>query len=305
MSSPEHLDFSIVIATYNRLDGLKRAIRSVLDQQGSLFELIVVNDGSTDVTRSYLDSLEDDRLTVIHRENGGLSAARNTGIERATGTWLTFLDDDDAAAPNWLRIFAGMIDEGAGVVCCGAQYFEPSGEPEFTALPWDLGPEFGGQVANSLAGAFAVRSDLVEEIGGFDERMTCSHQHELWLRLLPVLQERGLEVRHTDEIGVHLEVRAPTDRPLSDPMALTIGTRRLLEKHRETYALHPRSRANLYGVLGVSAARLERWSDARSALLSSAKAEPSNLRRWIRLSGAVVPPLGRRMWQTDDYRHLR
>lgn len=301
MSGAPQPKVSVVIATHNRVDKLRRCLESVLSQDYSSFEVIVVNDGSTDATDTYLRSVQDDRLHVIDRENGGLSAARNSGIEVASGDWITFLDDDDWAESGWLRGFSSMISDGVGAVSGAAQYYLPDGELEFLALPWDIGPEFDNRVVNSLAGAFAVRKDLVEEIGGFEERMTCSHQTELWLRLHPLLNERGLAVRNTDRVLVALEARGPSDRPMSDPMALITGTEVLLSKHADAYRDHPSTRADLHGVVGVSWARLGEWARARSALFSSARAEPFKAKRWFRLLAAVVKPLGRRLWGVDQF----
>lgn len=293
--------FSVVIATFNRVDGLERAISSVLSQDYDEFEVVIVNDGSTDSTADYLKSLTDPRLMVLERPNGGLSAARNTGIARATGDWMVFLDDDDWALPGWLAAFASLITDANGAVTVSAQYYTPDGEEEFTAHRWDLGPEFGNLVATSLAGAFAVRSDLVRELGGFEERMTCSHQTEFWLRLVPLLERQGLGVGTADEIRVALEVRPPDDRVMSNPKALITGTEVLLEKHEKVYADHRDSRADLLGVVGVSHARLGHWRRARSALFRSAKDDPMNLRRWMRLLAATVPAIGKRLWDTDAY----
>src|ERR1051325_6685298 len=96
-------DISVVLATYNRAARLPRAIASVLAQEGARFELIVVDDASTDGTRAYLATLSDPRIRAVHAEpNGGPSAARNLGLQAARAELVAFLDSDDAYRPGRL-----------------------------------------------------------------------------------------------------------------------------------------------------------------------------------------------------------
>jgi glycosyltransferase involved in cell wall biosynthesis len=287
--------FSVVISTYNRARIVPHAIRSVLDQQGVDFELIVVDDGSVDDTARVLDELTDPRLRVVRRTNGGFSAARNSGIAAATGEWVTFLDDDDRALPGWLACLDEMTGDGVGVVCCAAEYRSQDGTLVETALP-GADSLFDNRTTLFLAGTFAARADLLRAVGGFDQRLACSQNTDLGLRLMTGLTERDLEIRSSDRPCVRLEHRPATDRPSVNPSVLFHGTRVLLDNHRERLARDPHGRAVLNGVLGVSAARLGRWRDARSALFTSVRAEPLRLRHWLRFGVASVPPLGRRVW---------
>src|SRR5262249_54050433 len=91
---------SVVLTTFNRATLLPRAIDSVLGQTFDSFELIVVDDGSTDGTGGVLAGCTDPRVSVVrHRENQGLSEARNTGSRKARGTFVCFHDDDD----EWMK----------------------------------------------------------------------------------------------------------------------------------------------------------------------------------------------------------
>ncbi len=112
---------SVVIPTYNRVDTLPRAVASVISQSFSNWELIVVDDASSDDTPSYLDSLDDPRIRAIRQPfNLGGSAARNVGIKAAVGQFIAFLDSDD----EWLntkleRQVQAMADPNTGVVYSG------------------------------------------------------------------------------------------------------------------------------------------------------------------------------------------
>ena len=94
--------FSVVIPAYDRAQLLGDALRSVLSQTEQDFEIIVVDDGSHDDPRSVVASFDDPRIRFIRRENGGGGAARNTGIDAATGRFVAFLDSDDVFLPHHL-----------------------------------------------------------------------------------------------------------------------------------------------------------------------------------------------------------
>lgn len=293
---------SVIITTYNRAHALPRVVESVLSQEGvDDLELIIVDDGSTDTTRSYLQQITDPRVTVIHRENGGPCAARNAGMARASGAWIAFLDDDDLALPSWLDGLASLANDRAGAVCCGAEYYTPEGHYVRTVVPVPMGAMFRNLVGNTLAGTFIVRSSILHSIGGYDEQIMSSQQTDLWLRLLPAIIDRGFLIRTTSRVLVHLERRDAHDRSTKSPAALYQGTHLLLTKHRDSYARDPRRLASSYGILGVNAARLGKWSEARSALLRSARAEPRSLRRWLRFATAYCTPIARRIWRVEQY----
>ena len=91
--------FSIIIPTFNRKSFLRVAIDSVLAQTYENFELIIVNDGSTDSTKDMIKTYSDPRIVYVYQENQGVSSARNTGLSKATGNFIAFLDSDD----KWVK----------------------------------------------------------------------------------------------------------------------------------------------------------------------------------------------------------
>lgn len=95
--------FSVIIPTYNRATKLKEAVQSVCDQSFKNFELIIVDDGSTDNTKQVIESFRDERIKYIYQNNQERSAARNNGIRNAKGTFICFLDSDDLYLPQHLE----------------------------------------------------------------------------------------------------------------------------------------------------------------------------------------------------------
>lgn len=114
---------SVVMLTYNRETMVARAIESILAQTCRDFEFIIVDNGSTDRSGAIADeyATKDARVRVIHRERGNIGAGRNTGLDAARGDYITFIDDDDWAEPDFLEFLLGLLMEyDADVAICGA-----------------------------------------------------------------------------------------------------------------------------------------------------------------------------------------
>ncbi len=114
MQMPETLEntpaVSVIIPAYNQARYVRKAIQSVFEQTFPNFELIVVDDGSTDETPQILASIIDPRMRVIRQPNAGLSAARNTGVRESTAPLVTLLDSDDFFLPDKLSVQKEYLD---------------------------------------------------------------------------------------------------------------------------------------------------------------------------------------------------
>lgn len=107
--------FSVVIPVYNRARLLERALASVLSQSLQDFDIVVVDDGSTDDPGKIIDAIGDARIRILHQKNQGGGAARNAGIDLATGHYIAFLDSDDQFLPHHLSAMKAMLDHGPGI----------------------------------------------------------------------------------------------------------------------------------------------------------------------------------------------
>lgn len=101
---------SVVIPLYNKETSIAQSLRSVLQQESSDFEVVIVDDGSTDDSVSVVESIQDSRIRLIKQENGGPSKARNTGVKNAKGEWILFLDADDELLQGAIGNFENFID---------------------------------------------------------------------------------------------------------------------------------------------------------------------------------------------------
>lgn len=117
---------SVIIPLYNKEPIIERSLQSVLSQDYDDFEVVVVNDGSTDRSADIVRSINDPRIRLIEQENGGPSKARNTGVNNAKGDWILFLDADDELLPGALVVFCDIIAENQNVdiVDCNSLYFD-------------------------------------------------------------------------------------------------------------------------------------------------------------------------------------
>lgn len=291
MSAP----ISVVVPTFGHADGLHAVVGAVLAQDVADLELVVVDDGSTDATAEVLAGLAHPRLIVVHRPNGGISAARNTGIATATGRYVVFLDDDDHPHGGWASSLLAATEGSPAVVCCGARLVDEAGHELGVRRPVPLGPAFGEVTGLFLGGTFAVRADVLAEVGGFLEGLQCSHATELALRLTAWCADHGEQVRCVDAALVDIVRRPPDRRPEASAAKLLAGTEVLLDRHGEVLRRDPRTLADYHGVAGVAAARLGEVATARRHLVRAATLAPSP-RRVARAVAVVVPPVRARQW---------
>lgn len=181
---------SVVIATYNRLDVLRRSVASVLAQDEPDFELIIVDD-STDGTREWLATLTDPRIRIILPERRrGVSAARNLGLAAARAPVVAFLDSDDAYYPQRLSRALAVMDNEPDLVCTLAsaikqvrEEMRPSPLPDVklssAAFEWALYSDIIGVDGTSIT----ARTEPARAIGGFCENMHRTEDREFLIRL--------------------------------------------------------------------------------------------------------------------------
>ena len=174
---------------FNGANHLRTSVSSVLGQSCDDLELIVVNDGSTDDSAAILSTFHDVRLTVIDQPNGGVSAARNTGIAAAQGAFVAFLDADDTWEPNFLAAMHAALDArpDAAIAYCGWQNVGlpgPRGQP-YVPPDYEADSKLSRLFDNCgwPIHACLTRREAIVTVGGFDPRFRTSEDYLLWLNI--------------------------------------------------------------------------------------------------------------------------
>jgi glycosyltransferase involved in cell wall biosynthesis len=195
---------SVIIATYNRAQYLAETIDSVLSQTFRSFELIVVDDGSTDTTRELLHSYGD-RLRFYCQQNRGPSAARNLGVHHARGEWIAIQDSDDICAPNYLRLLyeAVQANPQLAMVFANGAYLDGAQRDRDCIIPRDksrrlaaAGVTWADLFDRSIfrLQASLIRKDAYLALGGLDESLRICHDLDLAFKLF-----RNYQVTYIDE----------------------------------------------------------------------------------------------------------
>jgi glycosyltransferase involved in cell wall biosynthesis len=203
---------SAIIPTYNRGWIIKEAVDSVMSQDYRDFELIIVDDGSTDNTPEILNSYRGDIL-VFKQENQGVSAARNRGIAEASGRFIAFLDSDDLWLPQKLFRQVEFFNKNPDAQICQTEEtwirkgvrVNPKKRHK---KPWGMIFEPSLALCLVSPSAVMIRRSLFEEVGGFDETLPACEDYDLWLRIscrypvylidTPLIIKRG---GHNDQLS--------------------------------------------------------------------------------------------------------
>jgi len=192
---------SVIIPLYNKRPFVRRAVESVRKQTFTNWELIIVDDGSTDGSCSEIPG-DDSRIRLIHQENKGPGAARNAGLARARGEYVAFLDADDEWLPFFLERglnFFSKVKDNIATVSFG--YDDPTSNYEQIVRMWDTRGVLNGvyELSNTTYPNFAVsllaymspwstmaRKEIVKKYGGFFDRFRCVYAEDshLWLKVL-------------------------------------------------------------------------------------------------------------------------
>lgn len=203
---------SCIITTFNRASYLNQAIESIMAQNFKSFELIVVDDGSTDHTGSMLEGHKK-AIHYIFQPNRGASAARNRGLEMAKGEYIAYLDSDDLWDPHKLSLQTRFLDRNPDYpLCYTEEIWYRNG---IRVNPRDRHRKYSGHIFQkclplciiSPSSAMIRRKTLVD-LGGFDEDLPAAEDYDLWLRVtcrypvyllpLPLITKRG---GHSDQLS--------------------------------------------------------------------------------------------------------
>lgn len=254
---------SVIIPAFNKAQYIGETVDSVLGQTFGDFEIIIVNDGSTDSTRRVLDEVASAHprrsIRIIHKTNAGVSEARNTAVATARGRYITAIDADDLMLPHYLERAVGALERGEGnLAACHVELFgEGSGE----WVPADF-EVYAERYNNNIPTLVTYRRELWEMAGGYKRAFPFNEDWDFFVSLEPhglkVAQlreklmryrvtEGGLAERYIKDtwpfsfslIATSNESRYPVQRVIGAHQQLMSMPERWIERFMQQDALHP------------------------------------------------------------------
>jgi len=270
---------SVIIPTYNRAHLVARAIQSVLNQTYQDFEIIVVDDASTDNTEEVVRSFNCGKVRYIrHERNRGGAAARNTGIKAARCKYIAFQDSDDEWLPEKLEKQMNVFDKASsevGVVYTGFWRIEGNKK---TYIPSPQIRQKEGNIYRSLLGgnfittqAAVVKKECFERAGVFDECLHRLQEWDVWIRI-----SRYYHFKYIDE--PLLVAYYTPDSISADKSALIRAIQLILEKHFEDIKKNRYLLARHYLSIGILLCSEGEFRQGRSYYMKAFMAYPLNIK---------------------------
>ena len=194
---------SVIMPTFNRGSVIQQAISSVLNQTFKDFELLVVDDGSTDDTESSLSKITDERVVKVKIDHGGASKARNKGLAMVRGQYIAFLDTDNVYHENFLEIMLEEVVEPYLMGYCSENMFLLS---KSTELPKVIARKVRNIEYNPIKltyinyidiNSVLIKKSLLDEIGNFDENLKTLEDWDLFIR---IALKYPFKIVHIDQV---------------------------------------------------------------------------------------------------------
>ncbi len=175
---------SVIIPTYNRLELLKKTVGSVRSQSFRDFEIIVINDGSSDGTAEWLTEQHD--IVGVNQPNSGIASSRNKGISASRGEWSAFLDHDDIWAPDKLETQVDFVRANPEVSMVAVKHVRLGTKISRTGpWKWIKGDLFVKVFSESFihTSSVMIRKDVLDKVGGFPTRYRFADEFDVWLKI--------------------------------------------------------------------------------------------------------------------------
>ena len=278
---------SVIMPTYNRGYIISRAINSILAQTCRDFELIIIDDGSTDNTKEVVSKFDDKRIRYIqHEKNRGLCAALNTGINACGGGYIAFLDSDD----EW---FHSSIDEHLVAfkeahLDVGAVYSDMLNvdNNKVRYLHGNFAAE--GDIHKYVLGGYPtylqtlmVKREFLERAGKFDENFVTAGDADFWIRLSKISKFKYVK----DTLAIRYVM---PDSISSDNSAAIRDSERILSKHINEIQRDRRILASHYAVLGNCSCRFKDLAKGRRYYIKAIKTYPLNAKHVLGLIASIL-----------------
>lgn len=261
--------FSIIIPTYNKSNTLSYSIESILNQTIEQWELIIVDDGSTDNTKDVIEYyLKFNNISYIRQENKGVCSARNNGAKISKGEFLLFLDSDDVVSTTWLQDFnEEIIKSNADLVRCKS-IINSKYEKDNQIL---------------LSGNFAIRKKIFFEVGMYDENIKFGENTELQWRL----NHSGIKIIKISNFNFiyNIDSFAESENKKTNQVDFIYY---VLEKHKNNFQNKKKLKQLLCQVAGVNCFQLGRRKEGIKLVWKGYFYKPQNVKSFYRAFGYTL-----------------
>lgn len=272
---------SVIIPTYNRAHIISRSIRSILNQTYNDFELIIVDDGSTDNTEEVVKNFNDKRIKyIVHKENMGASSALNTGINFSSGSFVTFNGSDDEWLPEKLEeemkgfktadSRVGVVYSALWEIYADEKVYTP--RPIHEVLEGNLHDELiKGNFVNGLS---LIKRSCFEKVGVFDEKLPAQEDWELYIRISKYYNFKF--------------INKPLSKHYLSPDSLTLkfnvlvnSTKKIIEKHFDEFNKQKKSTAEFYRIIAADSCLNGLLNEGRNYYIRAIKKNPTNIHCYL------------------------
>lgn len=281
---------SIIIPVFNRANFVKNTICTIFKQRFRDYELIIVDDGSTDDLERVLSSeISTKQLIYVFQENQGVSSARNMGTFLAKGKYLVFLDSDDLVTENWLFDYENAIKTSdPDIIYCGINRFRDNILVDYTdpTNPYKDGKSFG----NVIPGSFCIKKTFFEIIGRYDEQITYGENTELGFRIK--IANPTISFINQPNLIYNLYENSH-GKNLRNKMNSIIYS---INKHPQLFNENKDMKSRFLSIAGVAAVSIKENIRARKYFWEAWKLSPFNIIMLLRLLFSLSHFMSRKIW---------
>lgn len=293
---------SVVVPTHGGRTSVRDTVEALLAETSLDLEVIVVCDGESAAAREELSSIHDDRLRVHAQPPSGPSGARNRGLSLARHHWVAFVDDDDIPRPRWFETWASHAKDSDAVITACLKRWQ-GGEilsEQHCCVLDEADPTM--QASRLLAGAFIVRREVLQAVGGYDPNLRFSENQDLGLRLLDHLKEAGVvnAVRSIDETVIDVIMEKPASRQVRYGTNRAHAAKVLQRRYPARLAADPAHAAALHRIIAHSALERGHLAEFRRSALAAVRTQPMRWANWRFLLAAGAPGLARVLSQAKS-----
>lgn len=282
--------YSIIIPVFNRASTVSTTIESVLNQAYKDFEIILVDDGSSDDLEKNISNYITDKALIFHAQpNSGVSAARNKGASLSKGEYLIFLDSDDHVSQNWLSDFDKIIKlQNPDIIYCGINRIKENILVEYTNPqdPYKDGKSFG----NVIPGSFCIKSSFFTKIGCYDANLAYGENTELSFRIK--IENPSVDFMDTPNLlyTLHENSHSKNERNKMNGLIYTIN------KHPQLFNDNKEMKRRFLSIAGVAAVHCNEFKIARDLFFKAWKIKFLSLNDFLRFIFSCFPMLGKIIW---------